>query len=962
MDPAKPPVPLGFPGVARMPLLPQQQQQALGRGLEPAGRGGGQSVFTGGLGQGFISPGDAAHMQFGQGAAMLPASVPFMGLARGLPMTPDRLPVGRAREMMLAQPKGGTAAHAPGLPGLEPRPGQGPPCVAATTSSQFDLSSQGSSLLSMFRGMGLEPSRASWERGQPLLGRYLNCTVEVGRGATLEKNLAPSPMGVLGSPGRDEQPQDNTGQGSSFLGRGLSTYTMLGVGRASIPYLGLGRGPAVAPPLPPGPLSPAASTTFLQPTPPLSPSAGNMPSPQQAPGLPAATPPKVPLTMEATGESLHKAGTKGHPLPIGSNSIPITCKNEAVYQYHVTFAPNIESVGMRFSMMREHHTTTGEVIAFDGSILFLPIKMKDVVLLKSERQTDNQEVEIKIHMTKILPPNSDLCIPFYNVVLRRKVVYQQSPEGFQDECAKELVGRIVITRYNNRTYRIDDIDWNKSPKDTFTLADGSTISFADYYRNHYGITIKEMDQPLLLHRPKERSKLMGKQITGELLLVPELSFMTGIPDKMRKDFRAMKDVTMHIKVGSEQHASTIKKLLNNIRDNPETMNELEKWGLHIGDDILITHGRILPMETICLQTASLVPGADMSWSRDLTREASISCIPLTLWAIFYPRRCAEQTEELVSTFQKVGVGMGMRLEKPIRIELRDDRIETYMKSIHSQLTSEPSIQIVVCITADNRDTLYSAIKKLCCIKCPVPSQVINTRTISQPQKLRSISQKILLQMNCKVGGELWTVNIPLKCIMVIGVDVHHDPNKKNQSVMGFVASLNSLLTQWYSRVSFQGPHEEIINGFQVCLLAALQKFYEVNHNLPEKIVVYRDGVSDSQLKVVTAHEVPQILKSFETFPSYKPKLVYIVVQKRISTSLYAIYGDHLGTPPPGTILDHTLTHGEGLTFKLCHMYWNWSGTIRVPSPCKYAHKLAYLCGTHLHSEPAIQLSDRLYFL
>jgi aubergine-like protein len=42
-----------------------------------------------------------------------------------------------------------------------------------------------------------------------------------------------------------------------------------------------------------------------------------------------------------------------------------------------------------------------------------------VVLLKSERRTDNQEIEVKIQMTKILPPNSDLCITFYNVVLRR---------------------------------------------------------------------------------------------------------------------------------------------------------------------------------------------------------------------------------------------------------------------------------------------------------------------------------------------------------------------------------------------------------------------------------------------------------------------------------------------------------------------------------------------------------------
>lgn len=59
-----------------------------------------------------------------------------------------------------------------------------------------------------------------------------------------------------------------------------------------------------------------------------------------------------------------------------------------------------------------------------------------------------------------------------------------------------------------------------------------------------------------------------------------------------------------------------------------------------------------------------------------------------MWAIFYPHRCAEQAEELVSTFKKVAGPIGVRLERPIRVELRDDRTETYIKSIHSQLTSE----------------------------------------------------------------------------------------------------------------------------------------------------------------------------------------------------------------------------------------------------------------------------------
>ncbi|XP_037113727.1 piwi-like protein 2 [Syngnathus acus] len=768
--------------------------------------------------------------------------------------------------------------------------------------------------------------------------------------------------------------------------------------------------------------------------------------------------------MEAVHLPLNKAGSKGTPVTIGSNHIPIYCKNKAVYQYHVTFTPNVESMSMRFGMMKEHHLTTGEVTAFDGSILYLPLQLKNEVVLTSLRRTDNEEIKIQIQMTKILPPNSELCIPLYNVVLRRvmkmiglkpigrnhynpenavvldkhrlqvwpgystcikhtdgglylcvdvshkvlrndsvlevmNILYQRSKEKFRDECTKELVGNIIITRYNNRTYRIDSIEWDKSPKDTFTLMDGTKTTFVDYYSKHYGIIIKEMDQPLLMHKPKERSKPGGKQVmTGEILIVPELSFMTGIPENMKKDFKTMKDLTMHINLNGDQHTLSIKQLLKNISANPDSQKEVTKWNLEFASEILQVKGRILPLETICVQTSSFTIGADGSWSRDVVRDASISSVPLKKWAIFYPCRCADHAEEFISTLNKVGGPLRMQVARPVCVELRDDRTESYVKSIHSQLTSEPTLQLVVCILVGNREDLYSAIKKLCCVKSPIPSQVINIRTISQQQKLRSVAQKILLQVNSKLGGELWTVNVPLKKIMVVGVDVHHDTSKSRRSVMGFVASTNNSLTRWYSRVTFQGPNEEIINGFTVCLLDALHKYHEVNHHLPERIVVYRDGVSDGQLKMVEQHEIPQLIKCFETFPRYEPKLVFIVVQKKISTTLYSCAGSSFGAPSPGTVLDHTLTqkdwvdfylmahhirHGCGLpthyitlyntanllpdhlqrlTFKMCHLYWNWPGTIRVPAPCKYAHKLAYLSGQYLHSEPSIQLADKLFFL
>lgn len=86
---------------------------------------------------------------------------------------------------------------------------------------------------------------------------------------------------------------------------------------------------------------------------------------------------------------------------------------------------------------------------------------------------------------------------------------------------------------------------------------------------------------------------------------------------------------------------------------------------------------------------------------------------------------------------------------------------------------------------------------------------------------------------------------------------------------------------------------------------------QINHCLPEKIAVYRDGVSDSQLSTVTDYEIPQLLKCFDVFSDYHPKMMVIVVQKRIGTKLYAVSGSgRLSIPPPGTVLDHTVSTKE----------------------------------------------------
>jgi aubergine-like protein len=65
--------------------------------------------------------------------------------------------------------------------------------------------------------------------------------------------------------------------------------------------------------------------------------------------------------------------------------------------------------------------------------------------------------------------------------------------------------------------------------------------------------------------------------------------------------------------------------------------------------------------------------------------------------------------------------------------------------------------------------------------------------------------------------------------MVVGIDVYHDASRGGRSVGGFVASTNRSLTRWYSRVCFQTPGQELVDGLKMCLTSALKKFHEVNY-------------------------------------------------------------------------------------------------------------------------------------
>ncbi|XP_071428127.1 piwi-like protein 1 [Pithys albifrons albifrons] len=755
-----------------------------------------------------------------------------------------------------------------------------------------------------------------------------------------------------------------------------------------------------------------------------------------------------------------KTGLSGHMIKLASNHFRLTSRPQwALYQYHVDYNPEMESRRVRSALLFQHEEHIGKTHAFDGSILFLPKKLRNKVTQLLSRTRNGEDVKITVTLTNELPPTSPTCLQFYNIIFRRLLKmmnlqqigrnyynpcdpvsipnhrlmvwpgftssilqYEESimlcadvshkvlrgetvldfmhslysqvgEERFKDTCAKELIGLIVLTRYNNRTYRIDDINWDNNPMGTFRKSDGSEISFLEYYRKQYGIDITDPKQPVLISQTKRNRG----NVEGSVVLIPELCSLTGLTEKMRADFNMMKDLAIHTRLAPEQRQREIGRLLTYIQKDDNVQKELGNWGLSFDYKSVAFTGRVVQGEKI-FQSGNMFDYHPQfaDWTKEMRGIPLIHAMPMDNWLLIYTRRNYDVANTLLQSLFKVTPSMGIRMNKPNMIEV-DDRTEAYLKVLQQKVTSD--INIVVCILSSSRKDKYDAIKKYLCTLCPVPSQCVLARTLSKPQTIMTVATKIALQMNCKMGGELWSVEIPLKQVMIVGIDCYHDNVSGRQSVAGFVSSLNQTMTRWFSRCVVQSRGQELVDGIKACLQNALRAWLKWNKSVPSRIFVYRDGVGDGQLNALVNYEVPQFLDCLKSIGTdYSPRLTVIVVKKRVGARFFAETGGGLKNPPPGTVVDavvtrpewydffivsHTVKNGcvtpthynviydtsqlkpdhlQRLTYKLCHMYYNWSGVIRVPAPCQYAHKLAFLVGQSIHKEPNAMLSDRLYYL
>ncbi|CAF1972115.1 unnamed protein product [Brassica napus] len=104
-------------------------------------------------------------------------------------------------------------------------------------------------------------------------------------------------------------------------------------------------------------------------------------------------------------------------------------------------------------------------------------------------------------------------------------------------------------------------------------------------------------------------------------------------------------------------------------------------------------------------------------------------------------------------------------------------------------------------------------------------------------------------------------------------------------------------------------------------------------NGPNKIVIFRDGVSDGQFDMVLNVELLDVKLTFEK-NGYNPKITVIVAQKRHQTRFFPATdndGSDKGNVPSGTVVDTKVIHPFEYDFYLCSHH----GGIGTSKPTHY---------------------------
>jgi len=209
--------------------------------------------------------------------------------------------------------------------------------------------------------------------------------------------------------------------------------------------------------------------------------------------------------------------------------------------------------------------------------------------------------------------------------------------------------------------------------------------------------------------------------------------------------------------------------------------------------------------------------------------------------------------------------------------------------------------------------------------------------------------------------------------------------------------MNIELTRYNCTIQHLRPRQEIIEELQEGIRSHLIKFYNTSKFKPQRVIVYRDGISEGQQAQAFEFEVAAIRNACNALEeNYSPLITFISVQKRHHIRFIPGRGsltDKSGNAMPGTVIDTDIIHPtrfefylcshpglqgtsrptkyqvlldennmtadeiQDMTYKMCYTYGRSTSSVSVVPAVYYAHLAAFRARCHVKYDESMSVTS-----
>uniref|UniRef100_A0ACD5UNX7 Uncharacterized protein n=1 Tax=Avena sativa TaxID=4498 RepID=A0ACD5UNX7_AVESA len=548
-------------------------------------------------------------------------------------------------------------------------------------------------------------------------------------------------------------------------------------------------------------------------------------------------------------------------------------------------------------------------------------------------------LNIDISSTSFYKPIS--VMEFARDCLNLKKVEANRPPSDRDrlKLKRALRGVRVETTHqegNKSAYKITGITSVPLVQLNFPLDEGSQMTVVQYFWDRYKYRLGFTSWPCLQAGNDARPIYLPMEVCT---IIEGQRFSRKLNEKQ---------VTGILRATCERPNDREKSIMKMVDHNNYAADKLaQEFGVDVTSKMVNVQARVLPPPQLKYHDSGKEKSCTPSVGQwNMINKKMVNGANVQRWTCLnFSRMPIEGVLLFCGDLVRMCNSIGMVFNTVPVAEIRSasaNNIEAALKDVHQRA---PNIQLLIVILPDVSGQ-YGKVKKVCETELGIVSQCLKPDKVNKANM--QYFENVALKINVKAGGRNTALQqavsrkIPFvsdKPTIIFGADVTHPAagEDSSASIAAVVASMDwPEITKYRAVVSAQPPRQEIIQdlfwttrdpekGTFVhggMIRELLVAFYRQNNRKPERIIFYRDGVSEGQFAEVLMHEMDAIRRACQSLQEdYLPKVTFVVVQKRHHTRLFPeVHGkqtDRSGNILPGTVVDTSICHPTEFDFYLC---------------------------------------------